>query len=861
MLWGWMVSLCFVLVAAVFPQTAQAAPNPGDCLQFNNQVVSPAGAADINPDLWDFCTKAPDKLCVQTSYSEPVRCDTAKINKLAIGLDPTKAQTEEECKSVNGTWSNGKCAAQGSLTGQQSSLCGIEGAMAWLACPVTTALTTFARFLNDILQRLLFLPTENIFGTNGPSSNPNSQGFYNAWKVFRNVGIALIVIAGLVMVVSHSMGLDIIDAYTIQKLMPRLVFALIGVVLSWPLLKFGITFFNDMGAWVRTIMLFPFNDIQSPINAAQSAGIAVFEWALIPAGVVGGVIGISFLGPLGVLSLIGSIALALLIGLVVLAVRQLVLIVCLLAAPMAIACYVLPGTQKVWSFWKKTFITSLAMFPVIMAFIAAGEIMARIAALGRTPGAYMLSLIVFYAPYFMLPFAFKMAGGLMATIFSISNDRSRGLFDRSRKLRQETSKRRMGEFAGGKRAFEGDSAFAKIGNRIVGGTARRSALASEGGLNMTKRGRSRYAFAKSKLTEATADEMLKNDNNFSSGDDDAMDIASRSTTQQAFLNEYANRYARTHGVGKDRALEAAQSALGKVEAGFGGPVGTEAMRKAAFKALHASNTSFVNKDGSTKWEGEGGINESAEAMMASGLYDATDIARIVKSNQTRADRSALGFGDLQNHFLGLDSRARGRTEGNVLSGAELEDRAFAGASANQITGGHTNTVKAFARIGERHLKESLSGAPAPAGSKFAGMSARDQVIMQAAAHAARVDMGGSISPEKAAIEAEVLQEVHQVETLDPEVKQMLAHVINGPALNPDGTIQRRATQNPVTGEVRYENVQGPSKTTLTTKEIYEGIRNTPVVRDSEFFTSLRREYGSPAQADAAARAQPPEEQK
>ena len=58
----------------------------------------------------------------------------------------------------------------------------------------------------------------------------------------------------------------------------------------------------------------------------------------------------------------------------------------------------------------------------------------------------ILAIIVYFAPFVMLPFAFKMAGGLMSTVFSIANDKNRGAFDRLRKVRQGQVEKRGGYY-------------------------------------------------------------------------------------------------------------------------------------------------------------------------------------------------------------------------------------------------------------------------------------------------------------------------------------------------------------------------------------------------------------------------------
>ena len=83
-------------------------------------------------------------------------------------------------------------------------------------------------------------------------------------------------------------------------------------------------------------------------------------------------------------------------------------------------------------------LTTLVMYPIIMGFIGAGAAMAYLLGGRRVAGENLglLAIVVYFAPYFLLPFAFKLAGGLMSTVFSIANDRGRGMFDRGRKKRE-----------------------------------------------------------------------------------------------------------------------------------------------------------------------------------------------------------------------------------------------------------------------------------------------------------------------------------------------------------------------------------------------------------------------------------------
>ncbi|MFZ2513386.1 MAG: hypothetical protein WAW63_02940 [Candidatus Saccharimonadales bacterium] len=306
----------------------------------------------------------------------------------------------------------------------------------WLGCAVFDGLKGVANSLANTLNSLLYTPA-SIF------DEPSAQ---KAATTFRNIGIALVVIAGLFMIIAEASGWQIVDAYTIRKLMPRLAIVLIGMALAWPIMRLIVTLTNDLGAIIHSVFLQLAGDAEA-IGAPEGMGSSMTKMLLwITVG--GGAAGYLFisLGVLGMLSLFGTVVLALLIGLFVLGIRQLVVLMCIILAPLALAAYVLPGTQKLWKFWKNTFITTLLMYPLIMGFIGAGKAMSFL--LGATKAGstdnvmQILVLIVYFAPYFMLPFAFKMAGGLMSTIFSLANDKNRGLFDRMKKGRAEIRKGR-----------------------------------------------------------------------------------------------------------------------------------------------------------------------------------------------------------------------------------------------------------------------------------------------------------------------------------------------------------------------------------------------------------------------------------
>ena len=90
---------------------------------------------------------------------------------------------------------------------------------------------------------------------------------------------------------------------------------------------------------------------------------------------------------------------------------------------------------------------------IITATIAVGHVFAAIASdraadQGGTVGL-VTSFVAFAAyiiPYFIIPFAFRFAGGLIGTLGGFVNDRSRGGFDRLKKFRQGQSDKRLAHY-------------------------------------------------------------------------------------------------------------------------------------------------------------------------------------------------------------------------------------------------------------------------------------------------------------------------------------------------------------------------------------------------------------------------------
>lgn len=654
----------------------------------------------------------------------------------------------------------------------------------WIGCPLLLAGTQFASFADSFIEGQLHTGTE-IFDT----STTAGKNFRAVWSSFRTVGLALLLIIGLVMVISQAAGLQIFDAYAFRKTLPRLLIAVIGVALSWELMKFAVIFFNDIGHWAQSIVLAPFQAASGSTQSDSSTLTAVLGGTFLGVGslATASVFAVT-LGPLGLLSLLGTVVIALLIGLGVVLAREAIIFIAVPLACLAIPSWVLPGTKKLWDFWQNSFITALLVFPIIMLFLATGKALSFVTDNG------IMKVLWFIFPYIALPMAFKLAGGLMTTIFSIANDKSRGVFDRLGNFRSEQRKSRKQD------ALEGtgntwlskNKGLAKFVGQPVGSAYRRGQMASKYGIKGL--GGATYSEGLKKLREARAQEALKDDMGRAAGDDDSNAIALQGNmNEKEFVRQYQ---ARVRGSTAAQAL----TALRGLETGYNAKIGSEAMRVAAFKAKAASSTAY---DSSGNYQAP---TEDAASMIADGLISTQDAAAAFKSNQKRAELNAVGFGSWMKHLdQATDRYKQGRRGAGLVTDAEataLRKEALDGVEPGRLVAGRHETVTALSGQMETDLNETLGHVDAATGN----VVGTDEVALgrELAKLAGRYDAMGQANPKNAQILAD----------------NVLSH-----------TLVRAATP----ANARFRNRDG---TVMTVQEMIDSYRG------NQEFLNMRREYAT-----------------
>lgn len=298
------------------------------------------------------------------------------------------------------------------------------------------------------------------------------------------------------------------DAYTVKKVLPRLVIAVVLIQLSWFIFTGMISLTTAVAYGVEGLIYAPFGGGEAlqldVILRNTPGGVGIFTLMAVAGGL--GILGIA-------LSLAGTALLGLLMAFALLMFRQVLIVALLVVSPLALVAWILPNTEKFWKLWWESFSKLLIVYPLILGVIAIGRVFAYITA-GVEPGSASDNLftdlgvetiikisfiiICFFGPFFFIPKLFAIAGSAFGFVAGMANDKSRGAFDRLKKGRQEKRSKDFHDFTGGSK-FSQRNAVTRRLNSIGAGVG----AGFKGGYGFGERGRQATALDAAGRAEET----------------------------------------------------------------------------------------------------------------------------------------------------------------------------------------------------------------------------------------------------------------------------------------------------------------------------------------------------------------------
>jgi len=540
-------------------------------------------------------------------------------------------------------------------------------------------------------------PTPTAQTKTSAGSNPEATGFFNAWSSIRDIAYGLLVVFALIMVIAQALSFEIFDAYTVKKVLPRMLVAAIGIALSWQFIQFMAWATNALGNGITSLLSSPFNGIiisgtHTMADAlAAMTGLAILNPAL------------GLIGPIAFLVILILMFIPLFLSVIVMVLRQILVVFLAIFAPLAMVCFILPATQSVWKMWWKNFSKALLMFPMIAGALEIGKIFAATSVSVPNPGLsnFLIALIAYFGPYFLIPKMFKWSGGVLAVAGNMASKAQSSIMKFAAKQAKQQAVKQD------KKIMSHNS---KYGNGAGGDLYRRFRT---GSLNPTKQGKANWEAKNRAMIRQSAAEKLKHSGGASTGDDYANMLAVEDgMTGADFISRYSKHLAvektrdKTTGVADENATASmqdvadARTALASIQTDYGGPVGSKATQLAALMARHSSVNAYGKDDAGLMLEAE----ETAD-LIHRGVITKDEAIKSIKSNKARPDQSAISFGDWSTV---LDNIALNKGKSTPQDLKILRNSARNAVGPAELLGGHANAVIALAPAEAERAQEAFN---------------------------------------------------------------------------------------------------------------------------------------------------------
>lgn len=456
----------------------------------------------------------------------------------------------------------------------EEDLCPIKKwAATWLVCPIIEGIQTGITAMRVwIMQELLF-GVQDLFGDGVPTDKNN---YYRVWNSFRVLAVALIIIFGIIMVASEALGFGFFNAYTIRKILPRLLVMAIIIALSWWILKYILTFFNNLSVWTYSAIMFPFDLQKDPLDSTVIA--AYFVAILAAAALVSPLVVITY-----ALTLLG----AFLVATLIFAVRKIALTLLVLTSPVWLACYVTEGTKKVASIATGAVVT-LGVMGIAFAGVQAGADVIGLTANDDTDQFGIIRISASAAGILITFLIFTKLGGAAAAITGTFNDKSRGYFDRLKNARRKDIAGNVDAMKRGER-WSGRNVLTRGLNRATGSAA----TAAQTGMPYNPADwKRRYSQGRSQNRQAAAAQAMQAPGwNLINQDDEALRAGTFKSHAQA-MEGLTSRYM-SQGQSESEATQNAADAVSRYEAA-GYKIGTDGNMYAAAQQLVSTGTGYTD---------------------------------------------------------------------------------------------------------------------------------------------------------------------------------------------------------------------------------------------------------------------------
>lgn len=291
------------------------------------------------------------------------------------------------------------------------------GSLGWLVCPTTGKISEAVDWL--------YAKNKDMLEIN-PVKAEEESPIYQIWNYFLGVANLVFVIFLLVVVWSQITGVGI-NNYGVKKALPKLIIAAIMVNLSFLVCSLAVDLSNIIGNGLRGVFT-TIEEATVPLALSEEGyataenGVAMTELYGALAGGSGLVTTVGFIafegGEIWMLipAVLGALV-SVVVGLITIALRQVVVILLIMIAPLAIVACILPNTESLFKKWKNLLVKMLVFYPMYSLLFGASSLAGwAIIASAHDGFGLILGTAVKIFPLFFSWSLMKMSGTFLGTV-------------------------------------------------------------------------------------------------------------------------------------------------------------------------------------------------------------------------------------------------------------------------------------------------------------------------------------------------------------------------------------------------------------------------------------------------------------
>ena len=299
---------------------------------------------------------------IRNTYAEPTT-DT----------ETTENTTTDE--SINtGTTNNTTTNNKANETAVRIDACKSSmGALGWVVCPLIQKISEAVDWLYDKIEGILLI---------NPIETKDGSPIYEIWKYCLGVANVVFIIFLLVVIYSQITGWGITN-YGIKKTLPKLIVMAILVNLSFLICSLAVDVSNIVGNGLRglfeSVEMAAMSGAGTTTADASSMAVSMAEMYTSMAGGAALTIGAGVVAfETGTIWLLIPTALGAIVavatGLITIALRQAVVVLLVMIAPLAFVANILPNTEGLFQKWKRLLIKMLVFYPMFSLLFGASSL-------------------------------------------------------------------------------------------------------------------------------------------------------------------------------------------------------------------------------------------------------------------------------------------------------------------------------------------------------------------------------------------------------------------------------------------------------------------------------------------------------